>query len=509
MPKKSAVPPVKKLTIAYLLGLSLIAFLIILAQVLTIRTHNRQLTDAPVINLSGRQRMLSEKIAKEVLLLAQSTSPEMREKHLSQLSITSTVWSRVHRGLRYGDKGLKLPGKNSAEVQKLLAEVDRDYLKIRNALDKIFSLNDAELARLSFNSPLARDIIEPSASFLKGMEFIVFQYDKEAQVRVDSLKRTEILILVLILILLILEALFIFRPIVNNVQVMYSALQSAHKKLERRVEERTAALIMANEQLQQQIEEREKTEEELQEVYGDLEDAQDQLIQAEKMHVVGHLASGVAHEVKNPLAVMMQGIAVLKKKIDAEEKDLIKTLDYMKNSVKRADNIIKGLLDFSRLTRLNTEPASVNSVLEKAVALVEYQFEKCDVNIVKDFSDSIPDIPIDVNKVEQVFVNLVLNAVHAMPDGGDLIIKTGTDTLRDDNGDWKEMVVVKISDTGTGIPEDMLEDVFSPFVTTRREKGGTGLGLPIVKNIIEMHSGTIEITNNKDRGATVSIFFNT
>ncbi len=245
-----------------------------------------------------------------------------------------------------------------------------------------------------------------------------------------------------------------------------------------------------------------RTEEELRAAYDRLKEVQDQLVQAAKMEVVGGLASGVAHEVKNPLAIILQGIDYLAKKVKAKDENSHAALMRMRIAVKKANAIIKGLLDFSFTTKLDFTSQDLNEVIEAALLLVSYEIGKYHIEVVKEFKKDIPEVKIDKNKAEQVFINIFLNAINHMPKGGQLTIRTYT-TVTD-----KKMVCADIEDTGPGIPANILDKVFDPFFTTRRGLGGTGLGLTITKSIIEMHKGKITVENKKDgHGVKVSLMF--
>ncbi len=237
--------------------------------------------------------------------------------------------------------------------------------------------------------------------------------------------------------------------------------------------------------------------------------AQERLIQAGKMDVVGRLAGGVAHEVKNPLAIVLMGTDYLSGKISATDKNILSTLSDMKAAIKRADDVIKDLLDFSRISELNIVAQDINSIIGNALILVKYQINSCHIEVHKDLKENIPRVQVDRNKIEQVFVNIMLNSIQAMPNGGTLTVKTYTkkwiahiNDIDPGRGDifkaGDTVVVAEIEDTGAGISKDNLNTIFEPFFTTRRDKGGTGLGLFIVRNIVEMHKGKIEIVNKKD-----------
>jgi|GEM_PF-1319690 len=233
----------------------------------------------------------------------------------------------------------------------------------------------------------------------------------------------------------------------------------------------------------------------------ELKKTQFQLIQAEKMETIGRLASGIAHEVKNPLAIILQCVEYLVKNISTDDKNISMTLEYIKEAVKRADNVVRGLLDFSGTSRLDLEMRNINIIAERALFLLKHQFDRYHIRVIKELQEDLPLVEIDENRIEQVFVNIFLNAISAMPQGGEILIKSFYEP-----GD--KTVVFKIEDTGVGIPEDILDKIFEPFFTTRRTSGGTGLGLSVVKNIIDLHNGKIFIQNRKDSGVEVVLIFN-
>lgn len=247
-----------------------------------------------------------------------------------------------------------------------------------------------------------------------------------------------------------------------------------------------------------------KTEEALQKAYTQLKEIQYQLIQAAKMEVVGGLASGVAHEVKNPLAIILQGVEYLAQKIGSSDENNYMTLQRMKGAVKRANDIIKGLLDFAILSRLEFTSEDLNLVAEDSLLLVRHELDKYHVEVIREFDKNLPRVTVDRNKIEQVFVNLFLNAVHHMHGGGQLKIKTRSEHSPQDG----KAVFVEVEDTGSGIAENVLDKIFDPFFTTRRGDGGAGLGLSIVRNIIDMHNGKIAIGNKKEgHGARIVLMF--
>jgi signal transduction histidine kinase len=188
----------------------------------------------------------------------------------------------------------------------------------------------------------------------------------------------------------------------------------------------------------------------------------------------------------------------------------------MKDSLKRADDIIRGLLEFSRATELQTRPEDINSILEGSLALVQHKTRLQEIEIIKEFKEGLPRILADRNKLEQVFVNLILNAIDAMPKGGKLFVRSCLVQLvehdekvgrkaTDSFHSGEKVAAVEIEDTGSGISKENIDRIFDPFFTTKGRTEGTGLGLSISKSIVQMHRGLMRVESPQDKGAKFTI----
>jgi len=230
------------------------------------------------------------------------------------------------------------------------------------------------------------------------------------------------------------------------------------------------------------------------------EKAQQRLIHSEKLAAIGSVAAGVAHEVKNPLAIIVQGIAFLKNSVSSDAR-LLDVAGRIEKSALRADNIIKGLLSFSREVPLKMEEMDITPVIDEALSFMDDQIRGKNINVKKLYASELPKIIVDSNQIKQVFTNLFMNSIEAMQDGGILGIRT------EQNKDKTGQVYVKItvSDTGEGIPEERIRKIFDPFFTTKIAARNTGLGLSITKGIIDKHRGTIEIESEPGRGTRVMV----
>ncbi len=246
----------------------------------------------------------------------------------------------------------------------------------------------------------------------------------------------------------------------------------------------------------------------------ELKSTQIQLIQSEKMKSIGRLAAGTAHEVLNPLATILMGVDYLKGRQqdgDASKPD-VQVLVAMKEAVGRADTIIRGVLDFSSNSKLNRMPLNVCQLLSNSLDLVRNELTRSRIIATIDCKSDLPKIIGDEQKLRQVFVNLFINAIESMKANGVLTVIADAYVLKAGDGDLGEHFgcgnsVVRVQDTGPGVPKEIQDKVFDPFFTTHPPGQGVGLGLSIARTILSLHEALIRIDNQADGGAEVSLFF--
>ena len=215
-----------------------------------------------------------------------------------------------------------------------------------------------------------------------------------------------------------------------------------------------------------------------------LKAAQDALVQSEKMAAIGTLSAGLAHEVKNPLSAVLGYAQLSKRKLDQPEA-LLKNLDIIEHETKRCNEIISNLMQFSRQEKGEFVHITVNEVVSKSMTIVDHQLSLKNVRIESELADNIPQITGNANQLQQVLMNLMINAQHAIGDDG------GTITLATFVRD--ESVTITVSDTGPGVPAEIRAKIFEPFFTTKPAGQGTGLGLSVTYGIIKDHGGEITV----------------
>lgn len=274
-----------------------------------------------------------------------------------------------------------------------------------------------------------------------------------------------------------------------------------------------------------------------------LKQAQEELIRTEKLASIGRFAAGVAHEVGNPLGAILGYTGILQKEgMNHEEaRDYLRRIE---KEIERINRIVRELLDFARPSKFEIKAVQVNKILESTLSLLSYQKNFKNIETQLDMQQDLPLIKGDESQLSQVFINIILNAVDAMPEGGILRIQTATHVVENPDAerlpgiysrrrrndpmesDYSHMrkadplaalfrrfsegnrlVKIRISDTGTGIKKEDLENIFDPFFTTKAPDKGTGLGLSISLRIVESLGGEIKVESEVGKGTTFEVYF--
>ncbi len=230
-----------------------------------------------------------------------------------------------------------------------------------------------------------------------------------------------------------------------------------------------------------------------------LADAQRQLIQSDKLASLGRLAAGVAHEINNPLTGVLTYSSFLLKRANGNA-DMKNDLEVIVRETKRCRQIVKGLLDFARQVPVQKTQVAIPAVIDHVLTIIENQLRLKKAHVKKEIAANLPAIHADANQMEQVFMNLLVNAADAVEsEGGEIVVAADRRQVQ-----GKEFLEVKISDNGCGIPREDLTKIFEPFYSTKGQKG-TGLGLAVVWGIIEKHGGKITVESENGKGTTFTV----
>jgi signal transduction histidine kinase len=232
-----------------------------------------------------------------------------------------------------------------------------------------------------------------------------------------------------------------------------------------------------------------------------LQQAQQEIIQSEKLASVGRLAAGVAHEIGNPIGIILGYIQLLlTHQLDEQEKT--DCLQRMNAETERVSEIIRNLLDYAQPSAEHTEALDLNRIIEETHALVSYQKKYQNIAVTFELDRRIPPVTGDEKLLRQILINLTLNALDAMPQGGALGYKTSEEQVS-----GKTCVSFTLTDSGTGITPDNIGKIFDPFFTTKEPGKGTGLGLSNVQRIVDAMGGKIRLTSTPGQGTAFTVLF--
>jgi signal transduction histidine kinase len=252
--------------------------------------------------------------------------------------------------------------------------------------------------------------------------------------------------------------------------------------------------------LQDTIQILQTTQEELQERMEAQHAAENKLIQAAKLAAVGEMAAGVAHELNNPLTTVAGFSELVLEELPPASTQRA-DLEMVLREAKRARSVVRRLLDFARQSESVRVRADFNEVIEDVATLTRHLLETSDVDFKLQLDENIPWVLMDRDQMKQVVLNLMHNALHAMPKGGELFVRT--ETRQKDNEEW---VVMIVQDTGKGITPDDLGRIFEPFFTTKADDGGTGLGLAVSYGIVTDHDGFVDVESTPNEGACFTVW---
>ena len=225
------------------------------------------------------------------------------------------------------------------------------------------------------------------------------------------------------------------------------------------------------------------------------------LAQTEKLASIGQLASGVAHEINNPLEVI-RCYSNLIAKGQASDNQLANDIQIIQKHTDHCKAVVEALLNFARVSEPIKIKTDIHACIEEVLSVLERQMQMERITVRRDFSDKIPMLTVDAQKIRQVLMNFIMNARQAMPDGGEITVRT----MLQNKGNW---LAIEVADTGPGISDEHLGRIFDPFFTTKEAGKGTGLGLSVSYGIIKQHGGDVEVESALGKGSTFTVLLPT
>lgn len=454
---------VGRLTFLYILALGLVALLSIAGQFLIQLQLRRQLSDSRVVNIAGRQRMLSQKICKEILAWEKSQDFHEKKQHLSALKQSLDLWQKSHDGLQNGSVELNLPDSSSPKITSMFHSIESDFQTILKSAQNIIhadleSMPDDEITN---SEQLIATVLECESDYLSGMNDIVFQYDREAAERVQSLRVIESVLLAFTLLVLLAEGLLIFRPTATKIRTTMAALQHTSSQL---LQAKKAAEA-ANEQK-------------------------------------SAFLANISHDLRTP----MNGIIGLTELAKTAESD-IKLAHYLDNLGDSADSLLillNDLIDLSRIEAGKIELRPSKIVTEKFLCridgLLRPMAEKKSLDFEVKTGLQVPEhFVFDELRLQQVLVNLLNNAIK-FTDRGHVVL-----TVSVKQSDTSRGLQFTVKDTGRGIKAEEQKKAFDSFVQLNdaalSPNNGAGLGLAICSRLVKEFGSQVELRSSPGAGS--------
>jgi len=373
-------------------------------------------------------------------------------------------------------------------ARQALSRLDESWFEVQDALDTAFDPNVSPQAGYDLLSRRFHEAYARADAFKSLFRAGIASRRADYQERTDALVVMVWIALPLVALLGLALGDLVFRRILNPIRHLARTGPGAEKELCDGNEVRTLArrfgtLLLAVDRAR-----------------SDLEASRDHLMQSEKLALVGKLAAGVAHTIRNPLTSVKMRLFSLEKSLRLEPAQK-EDLEVISEEIRHIDTIVRNFLEFSRPPKLVARPTSLSDVVDTTLNLLKHRLESYGVTVEVNRAKRLTPISADPDQLKEALVNLVLNSCEAMVEGGRIVIREEEGVMEPAG----RVVVVRVSDTGPGVPEMICDRVFMPFFTTKGE--GSGLGLPIAKRIVEEHGGWINLHSPEGRGATFALIF--
>ncbi len=572
---------------AYWLGLRawiavlLVAGLIVFHQLLIQPALSQLTSDAPVINVAGRQRMLSQKLSKEALAFLSADQLSDRQRRREQLELVLVQWTRAHRGLQHGDEELQLPGQLDRQLQSAFNNLEPHIQAIVSAAEDLLATApaDAEWSPVTPRQTAdVRKILDHEADFLAEMHAIVGIFESKARDHVAHLQALGLSVMAAILLILFLIQWSVVRPAVQFLQRQFAQTEDQYRQLVESmsdglvVHDLEGRIVYANQRFAEMLGRPPETlpglpaaayvtdadrrrYDELRSCSSEAGQAveiglckadgtsletlisartllnaegaargsllvvsdvtahrrsqqltrnlQDQLAHADRLKSMGELAAGLAHEINQPLGAIAnyaEGcLAQLGNPSSELANELRGPLERILQAALRGGAIIRRARRFSQLKPQPRSNENLNDLVTSVEPLFRMEARRRGIDLSVVCDPQLPSLPVDSVQIQQVLTNLIQNAFDALEETPRYRRRVRITT----SSQPFQSVSVSIADTGPGIPDDQAGKIFEPFFTTRPD--GTGMGLAIVRGIVESHGGTILVENNGDGGATITV----
>jgi two-component system, LuxR family, sensor kinase FixL len=472
---------IRRLGARYLFVLVAVALLVVIDQAIVQPLLVRLDRYAPVINLSGRQRMLSQRLTKSALTLERAATEEDVDAARRELQATLEQWSDSHAALQEGDPDRGIEHVSSPEIQEQWESIEPHFAAMASAASALIGAESDSRTR-----PVEA-IVRHESRFLMAMDHIVNLMESEAAREVRRLRLLALGIAGTIVGLIVGLGWFVVRPATRTIR-------SQVDELETRVAERTAALAAALADLKTEVAEREKVEVKNQRLAA-------QLAHADRVESIGHLAVGLAHELNHPLGTIANYAetcdVLLNRDKNLQRGKLIQFVVQIREASLRAGKIVRRMRNFVQPNTSETTETDVRSLIDEILALCRPEIEKHHVALTTQLDRRPLRVNVDAIQIQQVLVNLVQNAIQAMTEVSPNNRKIAIRTMP-----VADHVKIDVVDSGPGFEAADAERIFEPFTTTKSD--GLGVGLSICRSIIENHRGNIWAEAVPSGGAVVS-----
>jgi two-component system sensor kinase FixL len=474
---------VRRLSSRYLFVLIAVASLIVVDQAIIQPLLIRLDRYAPAINLSGRQRMLSQKLSKAALAIQQAPDINQAIAYRKELNTTLEQWTSAHEVLQNGDQQLGIPQITSPHIELLWDELNPHFMAMSYAAREI-----SETEQVTEIDESVAIIFQHEAVFLELMEQIVNGMESEAAQEVSRLRSYALAISAAIVSLLLGLGWFVVKPATTTIRKQVDGLED-------KIFERTAELQQAFQSLELEVAQRHEMEFRNKRLAA-------QLAHADRVETIGHLAVGLAHELNHPLGAITNyaeasDVLLNHSSQDLDRPKLASFLNRIRDASLRAGQIIRRIRNFVQPNMGDASEVEIHDLLREVLGLCKPELDHAGVKLSTSFTDELPRTLGDPIQIQQVVVNLIQNALQAMA-----VQNVETPSLEIHTTQIADMLQISVLDRGPGFRTDEIDDIFEPFNTTKPD--GLGIGLSICRSIIENHGGRIWAENLPDGGASVS-----